>query len=338
MIRFSEVFRCAGVDEEYGALGTAGMIVPVRGSNIVALETHGQTVKVVPDPGLFWKECDHPRLMSLLHWLRVLWDLPGVDGMDKLGLRPKLVSGSNKLRFFRFEGRAPIGFPGRRFVVKSGNQTITLNVVVLAPVTIKVAIRDLQVRDARGSLVFHAGGPCDPVAECQGINMVWVPQANIRFELVPSSPAIIDDQDEATRDAIRRGYGYSQDQFKDIDLKKKIAEIDTGPLEAVFAKHLVPGADLTFFFVGKIRDGATGRMLPTGMGFVTRQHFSTTFAHEAGHFILGTVNGEGVWENQHHTGAEQRHLMRAGGAGWKIPFGLVESAQGFLKRRAKLKP
>jgi hypothetical protein len=187
------------------------------------------------------------------------------------------------------------------------------------------------VRDDQGAVVYHAAKPCDPEKERDGMNAVWIPQTNMSFELVPSQPAFIDIRDKATRTELGKGFG-----LRDPDGAVFPPELTPAKMEEVFKKHLVADAALTFFLVDKLRGGDSGLTLPSGMAFIRGNHGLTTFAHEAGHFLGGSVV-KGAWDDLHHTydkdeKKDLRMLMRDGGAGWKIPFKQAELFRGFFKR------
>jgi hypothetical protein len=334
MIRFWELMRCAGVDED--ATPFPGMVVPFPGSNIVVLDTDGRDLKVAPNPNngsIELEEFDATDLRKQLIETSIELSQPGVDSQYKESMMPTSLFWYTKPRFFRIRGRKhKIDLPGVQVQAKAGNKVeATLQVVVLDTMVVKVAIRNLKVRNGQGMPTYHAATPVDAGEKCNGMNAVWIPQTNVVFELVRSEPAFIDDHDAATRATLAKGFG-----LKDAETASVPPVIDPLRMEEVFLKHMVPGTQITFFLVDKLKDGANGQMLPTGIGFVKSNHGPTTFAHEAGHYLGGSVVG-GQWKNHGHTYDRPREkdirmLMRDGGAGWKIPFELVKQFRGFFDR------
>jgi hypothetical protein len=199
---------------------------------------------------------------------------------------------------------------------------------------IKVAIRNVRARDAQGNIQFHARLPCDPKAEIANMNAVWTPQANISFELVPSPDLVIDHDDKATQDALRRAYGLKETSTASFSPQGTIV---AGRNWDLFARHKVAGAHITFFLVHAVigDDQAMGVMnSQLGIGFIAGTHVPTTFAHEAGHY-LGRRSVDGHWTGHEHLGeAELRMLMKRGGSSWAIPFGMVKRARAFSGKPA----
>jgi hypothetical protein len=327
MIRFWELTRCAGVDEENKPF--PGMVVPLPGSNIVVLDTDGKELQVgTHHKGIQIEEFDATDLRKKLIETNIALSQPGVDRQYKEAMMPTSMFWYTKPRFFRIHGRKhPIDFPGALVEAKAGRKVeAALRVVVLDTMTIKIAIRNVKVRNAQGTPVFHATMPVDDVAECSAMNAVWIPQTNMVFQLIRSEPAFIDDRDKDTKATLAKGFG-----LKDANTAVFPPEVDAHKMQDVFRKHMVEGAHLTFFVVDKLHGGANGTTLPAGMAFVKSNHGATTFAHEAGHYLGGRlVNG--AWDDLKDTERPIKMLMRDGGAGWKIPFDLAERFRGFFER------
>jgi hypothetical protein len=337
MIRFWELERCAGVDEDYKPF--PGMVVPFGGSNVVVLDTNGTDLKVAAKHrGVEIEEFDATELTKKLAEKKTELSKPAVDTQLRDSLIPTLPSQYTKPRFFRIHGKKhTIDFPGELVEAKAGDKVATaLRVVVLDAMSVKIAIRNVRVHDDQGNIVFHPKTQADPAKERDGMNAVWAPQANLTFDLIASEPALLDDRDKETRLALGKGFG-----LRDPDTAMFPPEIDPPKVQGAFEKYLVDGSDATFFVVDKIRGGDSGRTLPTfpvGMCFIRSNHGLTTFAHEAGHY-LGGERVAGGWKDLTHTvdqdkGKDVRMLMRDGGAGWKIPFDLTEKFRGFFKRHS----
>jgi hypothetical protein len=173
------------------------------------------------------------------------------------------------------------------------------------------------------------------------MNQVWRPQANIRFELVPSEWLVIDDTQAAVKQEIAAATG-----MKDASLATFPDVIEVEKLKGFFVKHKVQGAHLTIFCVDKLLSKGS---FPNGsfakgldLAFISSIRGPNTSAHEAGHF-LGFYSKSEIkpWDSQGHTlerdpktGEEDRAedikmLMRGGGAGWKIPYNLVKEFRDF---------
>jgi hypothetical protein len=342
MARFIEVLRCRGVDED--AI-PPGMVVPLAGSNFVAL-TEGRGLRVVEHHrGIEINEVD-PKLMRGIA-LTLNQALPHIeDKQASLALRPNLVT--TDVRLFEIHGRHKVAFPGVLVQAISGHRTLAkLNVVVLDRVTINVAIRNLRVPDKSGNIVFHAKQPCDPIKEQDFMNRIWTPQTNIAFDLVSSEPALLDTREKGFKEEMAKELNVRDPITRDLapHLVELAPEILPTPTAKILRNHVVPKAHITFFFVNAIKT-STGRtpngvMSSSGIGFIASNRAVTTFAHEAGHFLGGKIENR-EWQNLHHTFDQDkdkprgyddvRYLMRDNGAGWKIPFKLVEQFRGFPTR------
>jgi hypothetical protein len=332
--RFFEVWRCSGVDHD--ALPSPGMVVPVGGSNLVVLASAGIDLDVFPTGnGITLEKVDGSEIIRALIKKNNALMQPRVDSQLRDAFLPLVWH--YKPQYYLVHGRNSVGFPGAalRAEPRSKRHTgATLRVVALKPMTIKIAIRNVQVPDERGNIVFHSSTPCDPIKERDSMNAIWTPQANIKFELISSEPALIDTRDRSTREALGRGFG-----LKDPNTAVLGPEIHPAKVRDVFKRHMISDAHMTFFLVDKLRMGSEqpqGTMNSLGMGFIKGNHAPTTFAHEAGHFLGGTVE-KGEWDNHGHTFDKDTHkdvrmLMRDGGAGWKIPFSLVKHFRGFFDR------
>lgn len=344
MAQFKELFRCAGVDDVETPVGVA---VPFGGANYVALENpeayYGIRAEVPRQQnGVLIEEMDGSEIRRKLNALQNELSQPGVDPQRAVALMPHLLS---QPRYFKIQTRGKIGFPGALVQAKAKGKTVAqLKVVVLDTMKIKVAIRNVQIRDERGKVSFHSSRPVDAPTELNNMNAVWIPQANMVFELVSSQPALIDMNDKATRDALIRGHS-----LKDPSILTFPPVISPEKVREVFYKLMVPGAHITFFAVDKLATGPNGTMHGSGMGFIAATHEQTTFAHEAGHFLGGEM-ADGKWRSQPHTydrsilpehvkkkldvpsAEDYRHLMRADGAGWKITFPLLKKFRGFFDR------
>ncbi len=340
MAAFQEVFRRSGVDERRSP---PGMIVPFGGSNVVALIDPGRKLTVEPNAhALEIKEIDGADIRKRVAQARDSFSAPDVDAQLKAASLPAILSGD--ARFFEIKGRKkPIGFPGLEVVARSANRKIEarLHVAVLREITIKVAFRNVMVPAGGSVPAFHAKNPCNAEHELPTMNAVWRPQANIRFERVPSDWLVIDDSLPAVKKQIADATG-----MKDASLATLPGTIDVEKLKGFFARHKVEGAHLTVFCVDKIFSNGSYPKGSHARGldivFISSQRGPNTSAHEAGHF-LGHYSKSSTkpWDSQGHTlekdpitkkedrAEDIKMLMRAGGAGWKIPYNLVKEFRDF---------
>ena len=340
MAAFREVFRRSGIDE---GRSPPGMVVPFGSGNIVALIDPGRKLKVDPSAhALGIKEIDGAEIRKRVMQVRATFSEPGVDQQLKAASLPATFNGD--ARFFEIKGRKkPIGFPGLEVLARSARRTIEarLFVAVLPEIKIKVAFRNVMVRGSGGGPAFHAKKPCSEQDELLTMNNVWRPQANIRFERVPSDWLVIDDSQAAVKQELAAATG-----MKDASLATFPDVIDVEKLKGVFVKHKVRGAHLTIFCVDKLlsNGGSANGSFARGLdlAFISSQRGPNTSAHEAGHFLgYYSKSASKPWDSQGHTletdsktGKEDRAedvkmLMRGGGAGWKIPFNLVKYFRDF---------
>ncbi|GAB9163684.1 hypothetical protein [Bradyrhizobium diazoefficiens] len=340
MAAFQEVFRRSGIDERRSP---PGMVVPFGGSNIVALIDPGRKLKVDPNPhALGIKEIDGADTLRRVMQARDTFSEPDIDPQLRAASLPTTFNGD--ARFFEINGRIkPIGFPGLEVVARSAGRKIEakLHVVVLPEVKIKVAFRNVMVPGSGGAPAFHAKKPCNEQDELLTMNNIWRPQANIRFERVPSDWLVIDDSQAAVKQDLATATG-----MKDASLATFPDVIDVEKLKGFFVKHKVQGAHLTIFCVDKVwsnggpANGSFARSLD--LAFISSQRGPNTSAHESGHFLgYYSKSASKPWDSQGHTletdpktGKENRAedikmLMRGGGAGWKIPFNLVKEFRDF---------
>ena len=340
MAAFREVFRRSGIDE---GRSPPGMVVPFGSSNIVALIDPGRKLKVDPNPhALGIKEIDGADTLRRVMQARETFSQPDIDPQLRAASLPATFNGD--ARFFEINGRIkPIPFPGLEVVARSARGTIEarLRVAVLREITIKVAFRNVMIPGSGGTPAFHAKKPCNEQDELLTMNNIWRPQANIRFERVPSDWLVIDDSQPDVKKEIANATG-----MKDASLAILPDLIDVEKMKGLFVKHKVKGAHLTIFCVDKLfsnggyPNGAFARSLD--LAFICSQRGPNTSAHETGHFLgYYSKSSTKPWDSQGHTlevdpktrkenrAEDIKMLMRGGGAGWKIPFNLVKEFRDF---------
>lgn len=333
--RFLEILRCNGVDET--AAPYPGIVVPFGGENQVVLETSGMDVEVRSSP-IPLEEFDGLALTTeLLRGVQSELSKPDVDPQQRDAFLPD--TSWRKPRFFRVRGTVKTGFPGT--VVNVASRAVRgrpmppaaamLQVAVVDPMIIKVAIRNVRARDGQGKMRFHAKRPCDPAKEVAQMNAIWRPQTNMMFELVRSTDLDVDHSDAKTQAELAKAYGIKGQATFPAE-----GTVWADKASGWFAKHKVPGTHLTFFVVhmlhsggdpvygkgGTTPNGTTNRQL--GVAFISDTRLPSTFAHEAGHFV-GDMG---------HDGTDIKLLMRGDGSGYKIPFELAKRfRESFAKRQ-----
>ena len=168
---FHEFFSTFGVDE-----GTkASMIVPFHGSNVVAL-SGGQNLKVVPKRDVVRAvklgPSDIKQYIVQANQLGAAtrgggtlaegWSLYAIHG-DKLGGHDGAVINA---------------------VTDSGKVEASIQATILSRKTIKIAMRPVKVKDAKGDWLVHSQAKFDFGQLVQQMNQIWIPQSNIEFKLV----------------------------------------------------------------------------------------------------------------------------------------------------------
>jgi hypothetical protein len=338
MIRFRELLRCVGVDEE-----ASGVVVPIGGTNLVLLDTEGgKPLEVISThPAIEVKEIDGTAIRSKLIDSNIEVQQPDVDPQLTAAMLPTSMFWYDKPRFFEIRGtRVPVGFPGASIQAWGAGQKrrleTSLMAVVLDEKKVKIAIRNVQIADGNGRPTFQTSKPVDANKEKANMDAVWQRQANITFDLISTDPVFINDKDPTTRAKLGRAFGMNEP-----DNAVFPAEIDVITLESFFAELKVPGALLTFFVVDKLKGGTSGSTRSSGVIFISgSQKRQTTFAHEAGHFFRNS-GANGSWNNPGHTynpdkDQDKRELMRDGGAGWKVTWNLVKQTQTFFQNHKGL--
>ena len=124
---------------------------------------------------------------------------------------------------------------------KKVEKTIAVNVLGEKP--INIAIRVVLIKGDDGKWVSHGKVEFDPQALCDQMNTVWVPQANVKFSLVPTDPLMIDEKELA--DELKRT-GVSKAAF--------LNQVHIQAFDPLFRRHKVEKADFTIFLVKSILD------------------------------------------------------------------------------------
>jgi hypothetical protein len=339
MARFSEVFRCSGVDESPNVPQKSkipGMVIPNGGSNIVALED-GERLRVHSEnKHIKIEEIGDTAVIKLARlYLNFKLAVQDVDSQFRDSYMPHILS--TNARFFKLHGKALVGDPGAVVQASSGGKLeAKLRVVVFDLMKVKLAIGNVTIPDENGRPVYHADNPCDPQKECDQMNAIWTQQTQITFDLISSDPIFLDDRQRSVRQDVAKALGLNakEGSFPAI--------VDPGKLGIIFDKLKNNKADLTMFVVDSLKmphlqpDGFTHAEFPISV--LAGHHFPSTFAHEAGHFLFGDWGKDGKQHNLDHPwpsiDPDKTPLMRDGGAGFKIQFDLALQARKFFKRHA----
>jgi hypothetical protein len=318
---FHEVFATYGVDEDGPP---PGMVVPLHGQNLVALEG-GPDLNVVPERDIVTVQKLAPAELS--------------RALVQMNHAMRWVRGGRALRdgaaVFAVKGQKPGGADGTKLWAvdargkKVGN---AFKAVVLGERQVTIAIQPVKVRDGAGNWVFHAAKQFDANELRDQMNMIWKPQANVVFNLVSSDPCLIEEKELA--DALKEA-GIQRSAFLEavhiqaftklfIAKRHRDADLTIFPVKAIIDKPLdhpnlrpdypagatwaVKGEQFTLvcdqMALDKVRQS---RGQPSIPGMV--------LAHEAGHFL---------GQESHSTGANASIMLMVHGGpidGFgKIPF------------------
>ena len=336
MARFSEIFRCSGVDESPNVPGKSkipGMIVSKGGWNLVALEDGpGLRVHCV-HKNIRIEELQETAVIKLARlFLNFKLSVQNVDAQFRDSYMPHILS--SDARFFKIHGNALIDDPGTLIQASArGKVEATIRVVVLDLMTVKLAFGNVVVPGEDGRPVFHADDPSDPQQELDQMNAIWTPQTQIAFDLISADPILINDRDKSIREEIARSLGLIA---KEGSFPR---DVDTTKLRTIFNRCKNTRADLTIFVVQRIQlkvDQPNGTTDPEwNFCVLSSVHSPSTAAHEAGHYLFGEMK-DGKWHTLHHPWAskdpDKTPLMRDGGAGFKIQFDLALQARKFISK------
>jgi hypothetical protein len=274
--KFREVFGNSGVDK-------GGMMVPLNGSNLVAL-VDGKNLKVfASSPGIKITEIAPHKLRAILSEN----DLLAKTDTNTLPL-------PNDARIFVVTGTSLMGYRGATITAKGASARdadINLPVVILGKKTVKISIRPVQIRGDDGQAVFHSKKLFDTQTLKDQMDIIWKPQANIVFELVSTDSVMIDDQRR-----IAQALGLNT-----LDAAPLPDGVDLAHLKSIFVEKKDPKADITFFLVKRVIDRTTATAgggakdveglsdSSVGIALIGDSRTTSTMAHEAGH-IIGKID------------------------------------------------
>src|SRR5580704_3320787 len=336
MAKFSEVFRCSGVDESPNVPGKSkipGMIVSKGGWNLVALED-GPGLRVHCDnKNIRIEKLQETAVIKLARLsLNFKLSMQNVDPQFRDSYMPHILS--SNARFFKIHGQCLVNDPGTLGQASAGGKVeATIRVVVLDLMTVKLAFGNVVVPGEDGRPVFHADDPSDPQQELDQMNAIWTPQTQIAFDLISADPILINDRDKSIREEIARSLGLiaKEGSFPE--------NVDTAKLRTVFNRCRNTQVDLTIFVVEQIQlkvDQPHGTTDPEwNFCVLSSVHSPSTAAHEAGHYLFGEMK-DGKSHTLHHPweskDPDKTPLMRDGGAGFKIQFDLALQARKFISQ------
>jgi hypothetical protein len=281
MAMFQEVFSSAGVDE---SVTPPGMIVPVdpagKGDNFnivrltstaggkdftnLRLEAKPDILKIEPISGSV--------LLTLASMAAITFGLAANFGVGaNLPLTPRPDT-----RYFKISSKQP--FRNVRVqALSSRGVEANLQVAVLKPRVVKLAIRPVMVLGPDGTPVFHSTKPFDANAMVDQMNAIWTPQANVVFKLVSSAPAKLFDE-----------------RLKLTEKDRLKASVNITIFADLLVENKDKNADLTMFLVQwcaeNLRNpdyphGVTNPALGISLIGDWRTQEPNMPAHEAGHFL-----------------------------------------------------
>jgi len=290
--RFREVAPYMGVDENLPS-GGQGIVVPGRGSTLVILQD-GKGLKV---------ESTAPTLVRVYEFKTNQEQ----SEMAKKASNPSEAKerfGNGSWRIFKIGADAPVGMDKVKVEAKNtkGTAEATLKVLVVDKKPVKVHIRPVQVRD--GQKLVTLSKAADPKKLRDEMNAIWIPQANVHFELGRVDPAIIE--------------GLSP-QTDTIEMEK----LPPGFIDKRDSESSV----LTFFLVPKVTNGKThdrgATIAKERIALIGESRSDSTMAHEAGHF-LGSLSEGGKYSSEYgHPEKDKDMLMHEWHTGKKIPYSAV---------------
>ena len=288
--KFREVAPYTGVDENLPSRGQ-GIVVPSHGSTLVILQDgKGLKVKSTLPPKVRVYEFQTNQEQS---------------EMARKASNPseaKQRFGDGSWRIFRIEADAPVGLDNVKVEAKNtkGSVEATLKVLVVEKKPVKVHIRPVHVWNGKDFVPLSKGA--DPNKLLDEMNAIWIPQANVHFELGRKDPAKIKDL---------------APQTQTIEMQK----LPQGFLDEQDSSLL------TFFMVPKVTNGKThdggATIAKERVSLIGESRYDSTMAHEAGHF-LGSLSEKGKYSSEYgHPEKSRDMLMHEYHTGTKIPYSAV---------------
>jgi hypothetical protein len=296
--RFHAVFRYAGVDD---GGDHPGMIVPVGGSNLVAVEmAPGEELRSSRPHDLTIKEIGAAEAAKDDFTYERLFGLRDYAAYRDTPVRASLPSGA---RLFRIGVRKKIAIS--QFVSVHGSDGSVVEkfpVVGLEKKAVTVAIRPVKVLSDDGKTYVDHAKPGYVLKDIvEQMNLIWHPQANVVFTLVPAEP------------------------FR-LPSLPPVVVIETN--RDVFAAAKERKAKYTMFLVKAVsssgHDDNGVSDVANGFALLADKRSTRTAAHEAGH-LMGSGSGPTGQMVFGHPTKDPDRLMRDGGAARKLTFDEVVS-------------
>jgi hypothetical protein len=309
---FRKLFANFGMDEAKKPIN-AGIIVPLGGTNVVALEGGaGLQVGSRFHPAIQVTELKGNEILvasDLVNNFDVsVWG--GTPNLNLALLRTQVMqlARSTRLRVFQIKGNNLAGLKATVEATdpKTSSVQATLACYVFDQKPVTVAYRPVQVPDYQGKLVPFWDGQFDPNAMIDGMNAIWTPQANVVLSLGRTDPA-------------------------------KVTSLKPDSVRAVIQKltdELIPQKDgaaaFTMFLVRYPYDGnnpCSGVTDPKAGFCLINGKTTRTAAHELGHF-LGSLSEKGQYSSTYGEKEDipenNDTLMLQSGYGRRIPYGDVQ--------------
>ena len=164
--KFQEVFGNNGIDD---GLYTTAMIVPLGGTNIIALsqgkglrlESNRQNIKI--------NEIDPKAVPFLVLETITLATMKSATRALPVDARVFQIDG-------KMLGGGSLGTEVKALNLRTRRPEAKLLVVVLKQRTVKIAVRPVHVRDASNNIVFHSQSKVDFDRLVREMNQIWTPK------------------------------------------------------------------------------------------------------------------------------------------------------------------
>jgi hypothetical protein len=293
--RFHALFRYAGVDDDGDK---PGMIVPVGGSNLVAVDLRAdEQLKASRPHDITLQELgekDRAKTDATREWIFGLRDFAAYRDA------PVAVTPVPKGRIYRVGVKKRIGIEQTLTIhAKDGSVVEKFPVVGLDKKTVAISIRPVKVKASGGKEYRDHGKPNPVIADVlTQMNVVWHPQANVVFTLSSKEPF-------------------------ELDALPDVVVLEDKDVRALFKSGKDVRSRYTFFLVKEIATGSHddngAADVEIGVALLADRRKPTTAAHEAGHLLGSSSGPTGRMDYGHPTKAADR-LMRDGGAAWKVTF------------------
>jgi len=286
--KFLEVTEFSGVDEDLSP-NYQGIVVPLKGANRVMLgDGAGLTVRA--------------NLPSMVTVKEITSNYPvNLTAAQTANLK------SQALQLFEISADVVPGMDKAYVTAKDskGVEKAKLKVLVLRPRPATISIRAIYVIQGTQEvrLAKESSGAQSLV---DVMNVIWTPQANVVFTLGSTDKAVV-------KGISAQATGVD---ITDSAIMKELIEVkgSTKGLTAFMVNQAIDN--------GKVVNGVTDASV--GIALISDKRSDSTIAHEAGHY-LGAVDDKGKFSTKYgHPGSQDASmLMRDGGAGRKIPYGMA---------------